>query len=123
MPGINTLKEIIDYGINDLKFDADHFLSIFKFLKYVFGCVWSLVADTALSLGSLIAEHGLSGCGRWAPECTGSVVVAPRSVAPQPVGSQFPDQGLNHVPCITRQVFNHWVAREVPVSSIWGLQV
>ena len=26
MPGINTLKEIIDYGINDLKFDADHFL-------------------------------------------------------------------------------------------------
>ena len=26
MPGVNTLKEIIDYGINDLKFNADHFL-------------------------------------------------------------------------------------------------
>lgn len=26
MPGIITLKEIIDYGINDLKFNADHFL-------------------------------------------------------------------------------------------------
>lgn len=26
MPGVNTLKEIIDYGINDLKFNADQFL-------------------------------------------------------------------------------------------------
>lgn len=26
MPGISTLKEIIDYGINELKFDADDFL-------------------------------------------------------------------------------------------------
>lgn len=26
MPGVNALKEIIDYGINDLKFNADHFL-------------------------------------------------------------------------------------------------
>ena len=35
-------------------------------------------------------------------------------VASPYVGSYFPDQGLNPVPCIGRQILTHWTTREVP---------
>ena len=39
--------------------------------------------------------------------------------APQCVGSQFPDQearNQTHIPCIARQIPNHWTTREVLLS-------
>ena len=33
-----------------------------------------------------------------------------------PVGSLFPDQGPNLIPCIRRQILNHWATWEAPVA-------
>ena len=32
------------------------------------------------------------------------------------MGSQFPDCGLNLCPYLARQILNHWIPREVPVT-------
>ena len=54
-----------------------------------------------------------SPVGTWDPEYAGSVVVVPGLAALWHVGSWFPSQGLTHVPCIARQILNHWTTREV----------
>ena len=46
---------------------------------------------------------------------TSSVVVAHGLSCPRHVGSQFPDQRSNPVPCIVRQILYYWTTREVPV--------
>ena len=33
------------------------------------------------------------------------------------VGSQFPNQGSNHVPCIAGQILSHWTPRKVPLCE------
>lgn len=66
---------------------------------FIFGCSSLNVALHGLSLvatsrcNPLIVEHGLS------------CLAAARGI--------FPDQGTR-VPCIVRQIFNHWTTREAP---------
>ena len=74
---------------------------------------------------SLVLARRLLFCGAWALECSGSVVVGHRVsscgtqalkfwclgiIAPQLVGPLF--QGT-HIPCIGRQIPNHWTTRKV----------
>ena len=80
-----------------------------------FSSQWPLAAEHGFSStrASVLVVCGLSHCGLWAPEpwlrylwCTGSV-------APRLVGySQI--RGQTHVPCITRQILNHWTMRKAP---------
>ena len=74
-------------------------------------------------LASLVATHGLlSSCGTWAPEHAGSVVAVCRLFscgmwAQLPHGMwdlSSPTRDQIHVPCIGRQILNHWTTREVP---------
>ena len=59
--------------------------------------------------------HGLPSHGAQAQRLWRS-----GTVAPQHVGSQFSgDQ--THVPCIARQVLNHWTTREVPTGTLFKL--
>ena len=53
----------------------------------------------ALSLGHTGSRvHRLSSCGTWA------------WLPCKHVGSQFPEQGSDCVPCIARWILNHWTA-------------
>ena len=61
---------------------------------------------------------GLSSCGVQAPECSGSVVVAHRlsySHSMWDLGSLTREWAC--VPCIARQILNHWTIREVPAPN------
>ena len=68
--------------------------------------------------GSSLAMWGLSSCGVWAPESSGSVVVVHRLSYPH---SMWDLSSLTRdwacVPCIARQILNHWTIREVPASN------
>ena len=71
-----------------------------------------------------MAESG--GCGMWAPHCLAPLAVGTGSgaqtlqlwfmglVALQQVGS-FWTRDRTYVPCIVRQIRNHWTTREVQV--------
>ena len=55
-----------------------------------------------------VAAHGLSSCSCWA---TGCRLSSCRTWAQFPQGIRsLPDRGLNCVPCIARQILNHWTA-------------
>ena len=58
-------------------------------------------------------------CGAWTCSLQQAGLVVPWHV-----GSQFPNQGFNHITCIGRQILNHWTTREVPPieTSIFMLQ-
>ena len=49
----------------------------------------------------------------WALGCAGSVAVVLGLVAPRHVGS-FRTRDQTPVPCIGRQILNHWITKEVP---------
>ena len=93
-------------------YNVQLFFKIFK--HFILGFIWLpwvLVAH-GVSLnhtGSSVAVHGLPSCSAWSLQvwCMGSV-------APQHVGSQFPNQGSNLCPHIARQILNHWITRELP---------
>ena len=87
--------------------------SLFYLFTSLFWLCWVFAAAHRLSLvavrgllimmTSLVAEHELSSW--W--------VV---SVAPQYVGNfSSPTRDWTRVPCIRRQILNHWTTREVPV--------
>ena len=58
-----------------------------------------------------------SCCGAQALECAGSVVEAHRLSCSRHVGSSSTRRGI-HVPCIGRQICNHWTTREGPAMLI-----
>ena len=51
-----------------------------------------------------------SGCGLWAQHLWGTSLDAPQ----WDLSSLTRDQ-TSHVPCIVRQILNHWTTREVPL--------
>ena len=60
---------------------------------------------------------GFSSCGWWATTSSDLVVLLTGLVASQCVGSSWiGDQTL--VPCIARQILNHWTNREAPACRI-----
>ena len=69
-------------------------------------------------------EHRLSSCSTQAPESVGSVVVVHRLSCPRGMWNlsspngvwdlSSPTRDQTHVPCIGRQILNHWTTREVP---------
>ena len=68
--------------------------------------------------------HGLltavaSRCRAPALACTGSVVVTYGFVALRHVESSWIRDQI-HVPCIARQILNHWTTREVPSAESFG---
>ena len=107
-----------------VRFQESSTIQFFFFnIYFIFGCVRFQLRHGGSSLQhvgfSLVVAHGLSSCRARAPERMGSVVVAcglsrcgpcvqqlrhAGLVAPQHVGSQFPDQGLNLCPL-------HWGGR------------
>ena len=66
-----------------------------------------------IAVTSLTAEHGLQVCGFQQLWHIGSVVVAHGLVAPRHVGSSQ-TRDRTGVPCIARQIPNHWTTREAP---------
>ena len=94
---------------------------VLSFLKFYFWLHWVFIAVRAFSSCS---EWGLlSSCNAWGSHWgvllqnkgsrfKGSVVVAQGLSCPLPCGI-FPDQGSNLVPCICRQILNHWTSRKV----------
>ena len=90
----------------------------FKKVIYLFGCVGSWLRY----VGSFVAAHLLSRCSLQAWECVGSVTVAIGLVSLQhdTVSSMFhlssPTRNWTCVPCIARQILNHWTTREVLVT-------
>ena len=87
-------------------FDAAHGLSL---VAESGGCSPVAVRGLLTVVASLVVEHGLQGM-------QASVVVAHGLSCPESCGI-FPDQELNHVPCIRRWVLNLWTTRE---SHHWG---
>ena len=61
--------------------------------------------ELLIATASLVAEHGLQGMGA-------SVVLALRLGCPWHVESPW-ITGRTHVPCIGRQILNHWITREI----------
>ena len=59
-----------------------------------------------------------SHCRAQALGCVVSVVVVHRLSCPMTCGI-FLDRGLNGVPCIARQIINHWTTREVPQNYFY----
>ena len=81
---------------------------------------------------SSCGEQGLlPSCGAWAPHCgvfsccelSTSVVVA-HGLSCSVKSGIFLEQGSNHVPCISRQILNHWTSREVLgcLNFLWSHQ-
>ena len=62
---------------------------------------------------SLVAAIGLSDCGAWAQSLLHSGLAAPSR---WDLSSQIMDR--THVPCIARQILNHWTTKEVPIIDI-----
>ena len=75
--------------------------------------VASLVAEAGLwgAQASVVAAHGLSSCGSWAPERRLSSCGARGLVAPPHVGSSWTRDQIN-VPCILRRSLTPWITRE-----------
>ena len=79
-----------------------------------------------LPLVTVSRGYSSSCCGVRTLEDAGSVATGHRLLQlPQPglvalwlVGSQFPNQRSNFVPCIRRQILNYWTTGEVPCWSI-----
>ena len=65
--------------------------------------------------GLVVAAHGLSSCGMWAPARAVSVVVAPGLSCSGAFGISL-DQDRTHVSCTGRWIPYHWAAREAPKS-------
>ena len=96
------------------------------FFFFSFGCTGSLLCRCALcscterwaTLGCGVgASHrsGFSGCSTWAREHRLTSCGAWLSCSPQHRGSsQIRDQTC--VPCIGRQILNHWTTRKVPAA-------
>ena len=62
---------------------------------------------------------GFSCCGVWATWCL-SVAAALSLVAPLHGGSSW-TRDWTSVPCIGRQILNHWTTREVPPSTFTSM--
>ena len=79
------------------------------------GCSPGAVRRLLIAVGSLVVEHGLSfsSCGSQTLacrlECTG--LAASRHVGSYQTGDR------THVPCIGRQILNHWTTGDV---SLWN---
>ena len=96
---------------------------IFIYVSIYFGCAESSLLCTDFSSYakrgllpscsvSAFLCRGFSCCGLQA--LSTSVAVARGSVAPRRVESPH-TRDWTHVPCIGRQILNHWTTREVPV--------
>ena len=99
------------------------FITLNFFIIHLFWLCWVLVAVWAFS--SCREQGLLSGCGAQASHCSSfSYCGAPapehmRSVVthglscPALWGKSFQTRDRNRVLCIGRQIFNHWITREV----------
>ena len=74
------------------------------------------MASSLVHVGSFIAVRGLTRCGTGSLEREGSVVTAHGLLllAVWNLSSLIRDR--THVPCMARQILNHWTTREVPAS-------
>ena len=107
--------------------------------RRIFHCsVWALCCGACRLLsscgtwapehtGSAVVALGLSSCGTWAPEHVGSLLVARRlsscivrAQLPRGVWDlSTPTRDQTHIPCIGRWILNHWTTREVPISHFF----
>ena len=72
-------------------------LFYFFFNIYLFGCVGSQLQHAGSSLhhgGSFIVMHGLSKCGAWALEHSGSLTAGHRLSCPEACGILVPQPGI-----------------------------
>ena len=71
-------------------------------------CIYLFLGCAGSSLQHMASSFytGFSKCSAW--------LWAMGLVAHWHMGSEFPDQGLNPVPCIGRSTINHWTTRVVP---------
>ena len=80
--------------------------------------VHGLLIAIASRCGAQALGHvGFSSCSTWAHQYMYMGIVAPKHV----VFSRTRDWTC--VPCIGRQILNHWTTREVPALSLLSLQV
>ena len=83
-------------------------INLFMAVLSLYGCMWVFS-----SCGGCISHCGGSFClGVWTLEPTGSIVVVNQLSCPSARGI-VPEQGSNHIPCIGRQILNHWTTRKV----------
>ena len=83
-------------------------INLFMAVLSLYGCMWAFS-----SCGGCISHCGGSFClGVWTLEPTGSIVVVNQLSCPSARGI-VPEQGSNHIPCIGRQILNHWTTRKV----------
>ena len=83
-------------------------INLFMAVLSLYGCIWAFS-----NYDGSISHCGGSSClGVWALEPTGSIVVMNQLSCPSARGI-VPDQGSNHIPCIGRQILNHWTTRKV----------
>ena len=81
---------------------------------YFLGLLWIFIVAHRLSL--VAASSGFSCCGAWALGHTSSIVVAPELSCPMCMPSLTKDG--THVPCIGRQILNHWTMREILLEPL-----
>ena len=94
---------------------------------FFFWLLWVFVAVRGLLL--VVVSGGYCSCRGWASHHSGfsccRTLALERRLSSCAQGLScpkargiFPDQGLNPVPCIGRQILNHWSTREVPRACI-----
>ena len=110
-------------GNNSISFPSIMTHVVRFFFKIAFCLWWVFVADRSAVLQSWQARASPcsgSSCGRaqalgsWTRSLWGSGLVAP-----QHVGSSWTTDRTG-VPCIARQILNHWTNREAPVVNFYA---
>lgn len=87
---------------------------------YFFCFIYVTVLTLVAAHGTFVALCGISSCGTWilvmvwAPEHMGSVFVVWTSLLCDMWALSSPTRNRTYVPipCIARQIFNHWTTRE-----------
>ena len=100
------------------------YLFVFSALVFVAEGGLSLVQWVGLlSSCRALTSHcgGLSYCGAQAVGCSDSVVGAQGLGCPMHVGSSW-TRGNTCIPCIGRQILNHWITTEVP-KGFWYARI
>ena len=93
-------------------------------LKSIYLFIYLAVSGLSCGEQAFVTAHGpLSSCRAWAPERAGSVVAVhglqnPRAQLPRSKWDlSSPTRARTRIPCIGRQILNHWIAREVPLGT------
>ena len=108
-PGAWNIMRLIVPSLED-KEEIESRAVLFKKMLFIYLAASDLSCGMESSLASLryfALVHRLSNCA-WA-----LLVVVPRDSCPAAYGISGPWRGLC-VPCIARQIVNHWMVREVP---------